>query len=430
MSDLRPGRLRAGPGVASIVPRRSASHDSFQLADRRDEQEAHDDRRRGGAPDDERLRGAKRGDDRGEQDRSEREEQRAAEEVDARDTAKELARYVLVHRGRPEHAHADEMDAEPRGEEQRRRDHREQADPGDRKPAHDREQADRYPKAPDRHLRQGDARDHLSHTDRRGDDAEKRGVAMEHVSDQDRQRNVERADHPEDHDGPAEDEDPQPRDRERVGEAFADLTEDRRGGGRLVSRRPSDPERNEAQQERQRVGREGDRKARERDQEPTHDRATQERGLARGPPHRVPGLEHVAGDELRNDRVERGLEERVARAEEGRLRIEVLEPQLARRGKERDRAYDDAAREVAREDHAAPRQAVRHRAADEKEHDRTPAEDAAPEAKLQRSAAEREDLERQGDRMHEVAEDRDGLAEPEQSEVAMPERLDDPRQAP
>src|SRR5712691_9685268 len=63
---LRPGRLRAGPGVTSIVPRPCTSHDSFQLADGRDEQEERGNDQRDDAPDHERRRRSERRHDRGE----------------------------------------------------------------------------------------------------------------------------------------------------------------------------------------------------------------------------------------------------------------------------------------------------------------------------------------------------------------------------
>src|SRR5439155_1622415 len=55
MSNLRPGRLRAGPGVNAIVALACISQDSFQITDRPYEEQARRDHDSHAAPDDEGL---------------------------------------------------------------------------------------------------------------------------------------------------------------------------------------------------------------------------------------------------------------------------------------------------------------------------------------------------------------------------------------
>src|SRR5437773_7516013 len=88
-SNLRPGRLRAGPGVNAIVARAHIRHDSFQIADGRQEErsERQDDRDRPGDDEDERRTLAlcqKCG-----ADGSDGCKQRPAEVVHARDTTQD-----------------------------------------------------------------------------------------------------------------------------------------------------------------------------------------------------------------------------------------------------------------------------------------------------------------------------------------------------
>src|SRR3989442_220197 len=152
--------------------------------------------------------------------------------------------------------------------------------------------------------------------------------AAEHVAPEDRLGDAERTDLDEEHDRPGEDEDPEPRHGERVREALADLPQERRRRGRLVPRRPREGERGEADEERRGVGRKGERKARERDEGSAEHRPGQQGDLPGRPPKRVPGLENIWCDQLREQRGQRGVEERACRAEHGGLEVEVLHPQL------------------------------------------------------------------------------------------------------
>src|SRR5207253_2909476 len=117
MSNLRPGRLRAGPGVNAIVPLRCISQDSFQIADRPYEEQARRDHDSDAAPDDEGLSRAERSDDRRENDWSQGKQQGSAEEVDARHTPKEFSRYVLLCTATEYIAHEDRQCNRERTEE-------------------------------------------------------------------------------------------------------------------------------------------------------------------------------------------------------------------------------------------------------------------------------------------------------------------------
>src|SRR5207237_9027305 len=93
----------------------------------------------------------------------------------------------------------------------------------------------------------------------------------------------------------------------------------------------------------------------------------------------------------------------------------------------RDRREGDGTRETGCQDEAPARDPVRDGPAEEEKHDRGDAEDRAPQPDLEGAAANCEDLEWQRDAVDEVAEDRDGLPEPEQAKVAVTKRLGDPR---
>src|SRR5438445_1729729 len=149
MSNLRPGRLRAGPGVNAIVVLACISQDSFQITSRPYEEQARRDHDSDAAPDDEGLSRAERSDDRRENDWGQGKQEGSAEEVDARHTPKEFSRYVLLYRRRPEHPDPDELNAESHREQDRRRQDGYEAHPDDRDATQDREDTDRAPEAPD-----------------------------------------------------------------------------------------------------------------------------------------------------------------------------------------------------------------------------------------------------------------------------------------
>src|SRR5438093_199567 len=105
----------------------------------------------------------------------------------------------------------------------------------------------------------------------------------------------------------------------------------------------------------------------------------------------------------------------------------MLDSQISRGRERRDRRDGDATREIVCQDEAPARDPVRDGPAQEEKHDRGDAEDRAPQPDLERAAANCEDLERQRDAVDEVAEDRDGLPEPEQAKVPVTKRLGDAR---
>src|SRR3989442_12162379 len=80
------------------------------------------------------------------------------------------------------------------------------------------------------------------------------------------------------------------------------------------------------------------------------------------------------------------------------------------------------------EDRGPAGEAVDDGAPEERNHEQRGADDRAPEPELGRAPAEREDLERERDPVHEVADHGYGLARPQEPEVTMAQRLDDPRQ--
>src|SRR5438094_7471413 len=211
-SNLRPGRLRAGPGVNAIVLLTCISQDSFQIADRAYEEQARRDHDSHAAPDDEGLSRAERCDDRRENDRSQGEQEGSTEEVDTRHTPKEFRRYMLLHRRRPEHPDPDELNAESHCEQHRRRQDRHEAHTHDRDATDDREETDRYAEAPDVHLCEHDTSDDVANPDRSGDRSEHLRIAMEYIAHEDRQCHCERTEEAKDDDRPRKDKDPKPLD--------------------------------------------------------------------------------------------------------------------------------------------------------------------------------------------------------------------------
>ena len=116
-SNLRPGRLRAGPGVRPIVPLSGISHVSFQIANRGQEErgECEDDRDHPGDDEDECRPLAlcqKCGGDRGDGC-----QQRSAEVIHAGDTTEQAPRHVHLQGGDPQDAEAREADPESRWRE-------------------------------------------------------------------------------------------------------------------------------------------------------------------------------------------------------------------------------------------------------------------------------------------------------------------------
>src|SRR5438477_1761737 len=105
----------------------------------------------------------------------------------------------------------------------------------------------------------------------------------------------------------------------------------------------------------------------------------------------------------------------------------MLDSQTSRGCERRDRRDGDATCEIVCQDEAPARDPVRDRPAEEEKHNRGDAQDRAPQPDLEGTAANCEDLERQRDTVDEVAEDRDGLPEPEQAKVPMTKRLGDAR---
>src|SRR3989475_3829572 len=241
MSNLRPGRLRAGPGVNAIVPLACISQDSFQIADRPYEEQARRDHDSHAAPDDEGLSRAERCDDRRENDWCQGEQEGSAEEVDARHTPKEFPRYVLLYRRRPEHPDPDELNAESHREQDRRRHDGYEAHPDERGATQDREETDRYPEAPDVDLREHDASDDVANPDGSCDRGVHLCIATEYIAHEDRHCHRERTEEAQDDDRPRKDKDPKPLYREGVSETFAHLPQDGHGGRRLATRRPREP---------------------------------------------------------------------------------------------------------------------------------------------------------------------------------------------
>ena len=97
----------------------------------------------------------------------------------------------------------------------------------------------------------------------------------------------------------------------------------------------------------------------------------------------------------------------------------------AEHGHDRD---DEPASEIAGENDGPPRDAVDDRAADQESDQRGRAADRSREPELKSTTAEREDLERDGDEVEGVPQGRDGLACPQQPEIAMTKWFEDPRQ--
>src|SRR5947209_5478924 len=218
MSNLRPGRLRAGPGVNAIVPLRCISQDSFQIADRPYEEQARRDRDSDAAPDDEGLSRAERSDDRRENDWGQGKQEGSAEEVDARHTPKEFSRYVLLYRRRPEHPDPDELNAESHREQDRRRQDGYEAHPDDRGPTQDREETDRYPEAPDVDLREHDASDDVANHDGSWHRGVHRCISPEYIAHEDRQCQRERTEEAQADERRAKSKDPKTQDRADVSE--------------------------------------------------------------------------------------------------------------------------------------------------------------------------------------------------------------------
>src|SRR5438477_2207481 len=212
MSNLRPGRLRAGPGVNAILSSGGISHDSLQIADRAYEKQTRRDHDSHAAPDNEGLSRAERCDDRRKNDWSQGEQEGSAEEVDARHTPKEFPRYVLLYCRRPEHADPHELNAESHREENRRRHDGYEAHPHHRDATQDREETDRYPETPDVDLRENDAGDDVANPDGSCDRGVHLCIAMEYITHQDRKCDRERTEEAQDDDRPRKDKDPKPLD--------------------------------------------------------------------------------------------------------------------------------------------------------------------------------------------------------------------------
>src|SRR6266566_7813855 len=111
MSNLRPGRLRAGPGVNAIVLLTCISQDSFQITDGWQQETGERQRDRDRTCDDENERRALGlGQDR-RADRRERHQQGPSEVVDASDSTEESSRHVYLKCRDPQNSEARE--AEP-----------------------------------------------------------------------------------------------------------------------------------------------------------------------------------------------------------------------------------------------------------------------------------------------------------------------------
>ena len=101
-------------------------------------------------------------------------------------------------------------------------------------------------------------------------------------------------------------------------------------------------------------------------------------------PRGVPGPEDVAGNELGDDRVVGGRQERLGGTERDRRDVDVLDAQLATAREEGHERDDEAADQVAGEDECAPRDPVGDRTAEEQEGDARRGAEADGDPELER----------------------------------------------
>jgi hypothetical protein len=263
--------------------------------------------------------------------------------------------------------------------------------------------------------------------DARADDPVRDGAATERCRHEKGKRHRDRGD-PRRHDErPAEDRDPEPLYREDEGEPFTYLSQDRpprlAGEGACPRERDSSGGKKEAEcVERKRSWRTGG-----GDEKTPDDRAADPRTLPREALDRVPRDQDVFRHELGNDRAERRDAERARRPEQCVRDVEVPDLESTHESQERDDADDHAAAELRDDDQDAARNAIGDRAPDQEEDEARPREGGDERAELEGRTAKLQDLERVGNVRDERPEEGQRLSGPEQAEVAMAERLDDPR---
>ena len=142
------------------------------------------------------------------------------------------------------------------------------------------------------------------------------------------------------------------------------------------------------------------------------------------------GLRELVGRQhLGRDRVEGGAEERAARAVERHEHDHVPQLEQPRDREERHDADRRAAREVGVEHEPAPVEPVAQHAAEQQERDRRDRHRDPHHRERRRRVGQRVDLPRHRDHEDAVADERDAHPAPEQAEVAVAQRREEPHPA-
>src|SRR5438477_10424620 len=210
MSNLRPGRLRAGPGVNAILSSGGISHDSLQIAEGRQQKTGERQRDRNRARDHENEGGSLALREERRSDRYDRREQRSAEIIDARHAAQKSPRHVDLQRGDPEDTEAREAQPVDRAGDQSAGDRRHEPVHEERDPHERAEEIHRDATPPDAHLCDRRGADRLTHPDARADDPVRDGTPTEGCRHKERKRNGDRADAGGHDERPAEARHPEP----------------------------------------------------------------------------------------------------------------------------------------------------------------------------------------------------------------------------
>src|SRR5256885_10272150 len=281
ISNLRPGRLRAGPGVNAIVPRGGISQDSFQIADRTYGERGEAERGRKAAADDERIFRPHSFNDRREDQGSNWKEQDRAEAVHARNPPEHLPWYMALEQRVPQDLEADEREALRKGEEEDVRQRRDQPVSRNGDARKDRPDIHHQSGLAHRELSTQQSPADLAYPHGRPDSAVDASVRVENIADEERKRDDRGTGDPQVHKREDGDRDPEPRERESERDPRANLLQHGHRGPGLAQRRSREPQRDKAHKEACGVHCKGHRRSRDGDDESTDDRPGDSGGLER-----------------------------------------------------------------------------------------------------------------------------------------------------
>src|SRR5919108_469469 len=362
----------------------------------------------------------------GEPDRRESE---GAEEVEADDACEQALRHELLQHRLPDRDAEGEARPAEGGEAGCEPEPRRERDADDREAVHEPDGVgDDTAPSPRLELAERQRAEDGADAEEGHEQPVRPDAAVEVLVDELRQQHLLRRVLEREHDAEQRDRDPQPRDPGDVARALADLAQRpfaRRG---LDRPRPRERDQRRRDEERSRVEGEDDRRAAAVVGERGQRRADHDASPAGDSQQAVGRGERGLLDHERHDPADCGVEEAVAEPDEDGKADQDREGQMAH-GVDGGEGADGSEPPDVREDHhAAPLVAVGQDAADQQrgEHRATVAEqdDAQP-----RRAGEGECAPGKGGEEGHVAEERDGLAAPEEPEVAVPERVQDAQPA-